>query len=341
MKKNKTTLPKSLIDHLERDRNSLVSWYLQNRRTLPWRQSRDPYRIWISEVMLQQTTVAAVVPYYEKMLTRFPTVHDLARATESEVFEMWAGLGYYSRARNLHKAAQILSQHGFPQTAQELIELPGFGPYTSRAVASLAFNEHVGVLDGNVIRVLSRFYGLNIAWWNNKEKQHLQEISDLLANTSQNADVNQALMELGATICTPKKTLCLMCPWKQNCVALKKDLVSQLPLSKPKDQHQVWLWTITPEIKNRHIRLHPNDQTPFLKKMLFPAGEAQMIKEKPKKFDLRHSVTKYDIYIQIKEAKAGSSNKDLYKISEIKKINPTSLMTKILKFLDKSSKIDK
>lgn len=147
------------------DRASLVAWYQKNKRVLPWRKDRNPYRIWISEVMLQQTTVAAVVPFYERFLERFPTVDDLAKASIEQVYEVWAGLGYYSRARNLHKAAQSIFEHGFPQKAEQLIELSGFGPYTSRAVASLAFNEHVGVLDGNVIRVLTRRYGLDIPWW--------------------------------------------------------------------------------------------------------------------------------------------------------------------------------
>ena len=126
------------------DQKTLIDWYNINKRDLPWRKNRDAYRIWISEVMLQQTTVAAVIPYYEKFINRFPTIKKLAAAAEPEVIEMWAGLGYYSRARNLHKAAQVLSKKGFFRKAEELIQLPGFGPYTSRAVASLAFGEKVG-----------------------------------------------------------------------------------------------------------------------------------------------------------------------------------------------------
>ena len=151
-----------MTKQFEKDRDSLITWYKENKRDLPWRNpqgsrgSKDPYRIWISEVMLQQTTVTAVIPFYEKFMNRFPKVQDLAQAKIEDVYEYWAGLGYYSRARNLHKAAQMFAENGFPKTAAELIEYPGLGPYTSRAIASLAFGEKVGVLDGNVIRVLSR-----------------------------------------------------------------------------------------------------------------------------------------------------------------------------------------
>ena len=137
---------------------NLINWYLANRRPLPWRKDKNPYTIWISEVMLQQTTVAAVIPYFERFIERFPNQHTLAQAELSEVYEYWAGLGYYSRARNLHASAKIISDSGFPEDYSQLIQLPGFGPYTARAVASLAFDQKVGVLDGNVIRVLSRVH---------------------------------------------------------------------------------------------------------------------------------------------------------------------------------------
>src|SRR5690606_28771755 len=137
--------------------NILLRWYAENRRDLPWRKGRDPYRVWISEVMLQQTTVRAVIPYYERFMERFPTVAALAAAPEEQVLNSWAGLGYYSRARNLHRAAKALAElKGFPKTHMELAKLPGFGEYTSRAVSSIAFGEPVGAVDGNLIRVISR-----------------------------------------------------------------------------------------------------------------------------------------------------------------------------------------
>jgi A/G-specific adenine glycosylase len=321
---------------LVKDQKDLVNWYNENKRVLPWRKNRDPYRIWISEVMLQQTTVAAVIPYYEKFMSRFPSVQHLASADISEVNEMWAGLGYYSRARNLHKSAQILAETGFPKTAEEYIKLPGFGPYTSRAVSSLAFGERVGVLDGNVIRVLSRFYGLELNWWENKEKFKLQKLSDALAQTEFNSEINQGLMELGATICTPKKMLCLICPLKKRCVAFQENKVDRLPLPKPKSDFEIWQWTLHPELKNNKILLHPNEATPFLKKMMFPAGKAEKLKTKPKKFHIKHGVTKYNIFIQIEKSKNKiSKGSQWISLDEIKKVNPTSLMTKILKHLEK------
>ncbi|NUN05432.1 MAG: A/G-specific adenine glycosylase, partial [Bdellovibrio sp.] len=235
------------------DHKQLTQWYKKNLRPLPWRENKNPYRIWLSEVMLQQTTVVAVIPYFEKFLNKFPTVQDLANAPESDVLEAWAGLGYYSRARNLHKAAKALATHGFPATAAELLQLPGFGPYTSRAVASIAFGEKVGVLDGNVIRVLSRRYGLKLEWWNSKGRDTLQGISNDLSALG-NADiVNQGLMELGATVCTPQKVICMLCPWASTCVSREKNLVDKLPLKKPRKESEVWVWKPLVSVKDSKV----------------------------------------------------------------------------------------
>lgn len=318
----------------------LLNWYRANKRDLPWRKNRDPYRIWISEVMLQQTTVTAVVPYYEKFMSRFPQVRDLAEASESDVLEMWAGLGYYSRARNIHKSAKLISAQGFPRYAALLTELPGFGPYTSRAVASLAFNEKVGVLDGNVIRILSRVYGLKLKWWLPKEREILQKLADTLANSEFNSEVNQGMMELGATVCTPKKPLCLMCPWKLTCVALKKNKISKLPLSKPRPKNEIWLWKMRILTRNNKIYLEKNTATPFLTNLLFPPSKAEAVNLKPKKFDLRHSVTKYDIYIKLIESGPKKPlNSNWFELNTIKRVNHSSLMTKILKKLEQSARI--
>lgn len=315
--------------------SELLKWYRQNRRELPWRKNRDPYAIWISEVMLQQTTVAAVIPYYEKFMKRFPKVTDLAIASESQVTEMWAGLGYYSRARNLHKAAKEIATKDFPSSAEELIELPGFGPYTANAVASLAFNQKVGVLDGNVIRVLSRVHGLKLKWWQPKERQQLQELSTQLAQSEYNSEINQGLMELGATVCTPKKPLCLLCPWKSKCVALKKNLVESLPLSKPKTPGEIWHWQMTVQKNDGHILLVPNEATPFLAGLPFPKGSAKKLAKKPAKFDIKHSVTKYEIYVQLTGTSLqNTSKKNWIRLSDVKKHNPSSLMTKILKKIE-------
>lgn len=345
------------------DRKTILSWYHENKRMLPWRKSRDPYKIWISEVMLQQTTVAAVVPYFERFIKQFPNVESLAKASLPDVYEMWAGLGYYSRARNLHKSAQIIATEfntKFPKTAEELLQLPGFGPYTSRAVASLAFSEKVGVLDGNVIRILCRRYGLSINWWNSKERQQLQNISDTLAETEENAHLNQALMELGATVCTPKKPLCLLCPWKKQCVALKNDLIDLLPKSKPKEAKQIWHWQMQIQICDDKVYLEPATVVPFLKNQWFPKGTAKQLKQKPKQYDLTHSVTKYKIYVSTHASKATrqaslnssastrmptttpdglSAGRRWVPINQLKQVNPTSLMTKVLNSIQKKAKL--
>ncbi len=313
----------------------LLEWYNANHRDLPWRQNRDPYRIWISEVMLQQTTVAAVIPYYERFLKRFPTVKALASAPLEDVLEMWAGLGYYSRARNLHKAAIALNEKGFPQTAAELLELPGFGPYTSRAVSSLAFDEKVGVLDGNVIRVLSRVHGLDLDWWTPKARQVLQEAADDIASQGPSHLLNQGLMELGATVCTPQSPVCLLCPWKKQCVALKENRISELPKKRPRKQSEVWVWTAQVHRKGDQIALVQNDYAPFLKgQPIFP-GTIKQQEQKPKTFDLKHGITHHDIYIRIEHlssspVKSKTGEIQWVSIKDLKKVNPSNLLTKVL-----------
>lgn len=318
-------------DDLKLDHKQLTQWYKKNRRDLPWRKNKDPYKIWLSEVMLQQTTVVAVIPYFEKFITKFPTVHDLAEAPEAEVLEAWAGLGYYSRARNLHKAAKELSVHGFPKSADELIKLSGFGPYTSRAVASIAFKEPVGVLDGNVIRILSRRYGLKIEWWNTSGRQQLQSRSDELAALGESDILNQAMMELGATVCTPQKVMCLMCPWNTRCVARDKNHIELLPLKKPRKKLSVWVWDVDLIEKNGQYALIKNNYAPFLKgQMIFPGAIGEQ-ESKPKDYDVKHNITHHDIYIRINHKKT-LRDKDVLWASpkEFKKINPSSVLQKIL-----------
>lgn len=321
-------------------RKRLLDWYQKVFRPLPWRMHRDPYKIWISEVMLQQTTVQAVLPYYEKFLRQFPTLKSLAQADLQEVYAQWAGLGYYSRARNLHASAKVLHQQGFPSTAQELLELPGFGPYTSRAVASLAFGEKVGVLDGNVIRVLSRYYGLSLQWWKTSARLQLQTLSDELAQCDEPHFVNQALMELGATVCTPKSPACLICPWQKNCVAYAENLTSTLPLMKPKEKFENWIWQPSLISKNDKLVLVQNESAPFLKgHWIFP-GEFQKLEKKPKDYHLRHNITKYNIFVRLSVKKSTWTKKsqEVQWVDplEINKINPSSLLQKILNWARKN-----
>jgi A/G-specific adenine glycosylase len=196
-------------------RRALLRWYDQHRRDLPWRKTRDPYRIWLSEIMLQQTRVAAVLDHYRIFLERFPNIQALAAASEEAVLAAWSGLGYYRRARMLHQAAQqITKKQGgcFPQNSEALLALPGIGRYTAAAIASIAFAEPVAVVEGNVERVLQRFIGINLT-----TPQIWQHAQALLAN-SRPGDFNQAMMELGATVCVPREPRCLICPVRKWCV---------------------------------------------------------------------------------------------------------------------------
>jgi A/G-specific adenine glycosylase len=215
----------------------IVEWYRENRRTLPWRESNDPYRIWLSEVILQQTRVNQGLPYYISFTNAFPSVIDLANASEDNVLRLWQGLGYYSRARNLHKGAKVVAEDyngRFPSSFDKLITLPGIGPYTAAAIASIAFNEKVAVVDGNVFRVLARIFGIDLDISSNEGKRHFQQLANKLISEEHPGDHNQAVMEFGATHCTPLNPKCTTCPFNKKCIAFKKDLVSLLPVKEKK-----------------------------------------------------------------------------------------------------------
>jgi A/G-specific adenine glycosylase len=213
-------------------RKQLLGWFRQFQRDLPWRRTRDPYRIWLSEIMLQQTRVAAAIPYYERFLQRFPDVHALAAAPQEEVLRLWSGLGYYSRARNLQKAAQeIVAKHGgqFPTRLDDALALPGIGNYTAAAILSIAFGEKHAVLDGNVARVLARLGAIRGDLRESQRWQELQKTADALLEPKSPGDWNQAMMELGATLCMPKSPQCLLCPVAQFCEGRKLGIAESLP----------------------------------------------------------------------------------------------------------------
>ncbi len=218
-------------------RRALRHWYDRHARDLPWRRTRDPYRIWLSEIMLQQTQVATVVGYYERFLERFPTVHDLAAAPLDDVLKCWEGLGYYSRARNLHRAAQLVaSEHdgAFPTTAAALAKLPGVGRYTAAAIASIAHDEPAAVLDGNVKRVLARLLAVTDSIDERGTLDRLWQAADTLLSRRRPGDHNQAVMELGARVCTPRQPQCLLCPVSRWCGARAQGVEQQLPVRAPK-----------------------------------------------------------------------------------------------------------
>jgi A/G-specific adenine glycosylase len=226
---------------LARFRKQLLAWYLQFRRDLPWRGTQDPFRVWLSEIMLQQTRVTAVIPYYEKFLQRFPDVRTLAEAPQEEVLRLWSGLGYYSRARNLQRAAQqIVAKKGgersgeFPRKLDEALALPGIGAYTAAAILSIAYGEKLAVLDGNVARVLARLGAIRgdlraLGRW-----QGLQQMADSLLDRGSPGDWNQAMMELGATVCTPRAPQCLLCPVASSCEGRKLGIAGMLPEKRKK-----------------------------------------------------------------------------------------------------------
>ncbi len=201
-------------------RRSLLIWYQTTGRDLPWRRSRDPYTIWISEIMLQQTQVKTVIPYYERWLAKFPTIEALAAADQTVVLKTWEGLGYYARARNLHRAAQqiVADLEGkFPQELDQVLKLPGIGKTTAGGILSAAFNQRTAILDGNVKRVLARL--INLPLPPSKALPALWALSEDLLDPEHPRDFNQALMDLGATVCTPKNPACLLCPWQPDCQA--------------------------------------------------------------------------------------------------------------------------
>jgi len=213
-------------------RRALLQWFDRERRDLPWRRTRDPYAIWVSEVMLQQTQVSTVIPYWHRFLERFPTVTSLAEASEDAVFSLWRGLGYYSRARNLHAAARtIVAEHEgqLPRTAEALGKLPGFGRYTAGAVASIAFGEAAPIVDGNVARVFSRLFAVEGAPGESSREKALWALAQTHVQGERPGDFNQSLMELGALVCRSEQPACLLCPLRDHCQALAKGRVGELP----------------------------------------------------------------------------------------------------------------
>jgi A/G-specific adenine glycosylase len=217
--------------------NSLLHWYLQNKRDLPWRNTNNPYPIWLSEIMLQQTRVAQGMPYFLSFMEAFPTVFDLAKADEEQVLKLWQGLGYYSRARNMHKTAQIIAfdfNGNFPNNYNDLLKLKGIGEYTAAAIASFSFNEVVPVVDGNVYRVLARYFNVETDIASSSARKEFTALAKELIPNDNPALFNQAIMEFGALQCVPKNPNCEICIFNNSCAALQKKKVSELPVKLKK-----------------------------------------------------------------------------------------------------------
>ncbi|HDQ45788.1 MAG TPA: A/G-specific adenine glycosylase, partial [bacterium] len=215
----------------------ILHWFDANRRVMPWRGTRDPYRIWVSEIMLQQTRVATAVEYFNRFIRSFPTVRDLAAAESHDVMKVWEGLGYYARARNLHRAAkEIVQRFGgcIPDRAEDLLSLPGIGRYTTGAILSIAFGRPAPVLDGNVIRVLSRFFQITDNVDRSATQKRLWALAESLLPRTRIRDFNEAMMELGALVCTPKRPGCDSCPLSDLCTARRIGIQASLPVKTPK-----------------------------------------------------------------------------------------------------------
>jgi A/G-specific adenine glycosylase len=213
--------------------DKIVEWYQQNKRKLPWRETKDPYKIWLSEVILQQTRVNQGLPYYNRFEEKFPTVSDLAQAPEQQILRLWQGLGYYTRARNLHKCAKTVAEKlsgQFPNNYEALKKLPGIGDYTAAAIASIAYGEPVAVVDGNVFRVLSRLFGIDLPINSPEGKKTFTALANNLIPTDRPDEYNQAVMEFGALYCTPKVPACTECIFRNECIAFKNTLQHLLPV---------------------------------------------------------------------------------------------------------------
>ena len=237
--------------------HKILHWYTKNKRILPWRETKDPYKVWLSEIILQQTRVSQGLPYYLKFTDRFPTVSDLANASEDEVLKLWQGLGYYSRARNLHETAKMVVNEydgEFPKTYKGLLKLKGVGDYTASAIASISYNIPEPVVDGNVYRVLSRFYGVKLPINSTQGIRYFKQLAREVMNSGHIRDYNQAIMEFGAIQCTPKNPDCQGCPLNEGCIALQKNEINELPVKIKKAK-----------IKNRYFNylviLDPDDKT--------------------------------------------------------------------------------
>lgn len=220
-------------DQIQSIQTELLSWYEENKRDLPWRRHSNAYYTLVSEIMLQQTKVATVIPYFERFIARFPTVYDLSEASDEDVVKLWEGLGYYSRARNLHLAVkEVVASYGgqIPANKEEISKLKGIGPYTTGAVLSIAYNQKVPAVDGNVMRVFARLFALEDDIAKQATRKKMEAIAEQVIPESRPGDFNQALMELGATVCTPKSPQCLFCPVQSHCLAYREGRQTELPI---------------------------------------------------------------------------------------------------------------
>lgn len=340
---------------VSRLQKSLLDWYDRHRRVMPWRALKgrlpNAYHVWLSEIMLQQTTVVTVGPYFMKFIARWPTLEALAKADIDDVLAAWAGLGYYARARNLHKCAQaVVQDHGgkFPQTAEELLELPGIGPYTAAAVSSIAFNRQAVAVDGNVERVVSRFFAVKEPLPKSKDSLR-KHAAALAANNPCPSDFTQAFMELGSTVCTPVKPKCGSCPWQKACAAYRLGIAEELPRKTVKAKNPVrygrvyWIQKksgafLIEKRKTKGLyeglyQLPTTDWTAKGEKVAHPYG--RQLKFKPLGAEVRHTFSHFDLVLEIWAAPPSGNFKVregvFVTFEDIEDYALPSLMQKVLK----------
>jgi A/G-specific adenine glycosylase len=304
-------------------RKRLLVWFDRHKRDLPWRRDRDPYRVWLSEIMLQQTRVAAVVDHYERLLRRFPSIEKLARAREASVLAAWSGLGYYRRARMMHAAAKkVVADGSFPVTAAELRELPGIGRYTAAAIASIAFDEPVAVVDGNVERVLQRLLGKRIAG------EALWGAAQEMLSPERPGDFNQAMMELGATVCLPRQPKCSVCPVSGMCATRGESPIRALAARQKKREINYAL-----DRRNGSVFLVKRPVTASLMPGMWELPEIATAKAKAQPcLTLRHSITVTDYRVGVMERVAPGEVAGRWVVeSRISKLPLTGLARKILR----------
>jgi A/G-specific adenine glycosylase len=299
----------------------LISWFEENKRPLPWRESYDPYLVWISEVMLQQTQVETALPYYDRFVQEIPTINALARAGEERVLRLWAGLGYYRRAKHLMAAArEIVSKHDgkMPPDYDELLSLPGVGQYMAGAILSIAFNKPYPVVDGNVRRVLSRLYG-----WSDESPKRLWDAAARLVKQAEPRLVNQALMELGAKICSFRSPRCLICPVQGSCVAFKTGMQEKIPpVKKRPETVHVQLFAIVHRKGERYLMKPVDGMWEFPTFPELPKGSFKTIGR------CRHTITHHRLEVSICEGMLEASD---YVLKEIDQLPISSLTRKIWK----------
>ena len=335
---------------------TLINWYSTNKRDLPWRNTKDPYLIWLSEIILQQTQVSQGLPYYCKFVEHYPTIFDLARASESEVLKLWQGLGYYSRARNLHYTAKYISSElkgHFPQTYKELIKLKGVGDYTASAIASICFNEPVPVLDGNVYRVISRYYGINTPINTGKAQKEFKTILHSIIYKNNPAEFNQAIMEFGAKQCKPQSPNCHLCPLNTSCFALAKNNIQELPvkLKSPKVKKRHFNYLVYVSNNNRTILEKRNKgiwqnlyQFPLLEteKKLSISGLKSLLSEKTdlqelilyNKDELIHKLSHQHLYVKFWIIRINKIEGDSIPLSDLNKYPMPILIANFIEAFD-------